>query len=123
MAVLTKKFEANSTFSFAIRWTTDLGVPWDLSDAILTVKKEQSDETPLIYASFGNGLIDIEAVSQVDGVYSGGWATVTIPPTAMDALDYYGGGFWDMCIKRTIDGSWKRAVEGPAIISKGVTHV
>lgn len=128
MAVLqVKKFEANSTTSFSARWCNDeTGEAWELEDAIMSVKREDDDEIALFTASVGNSMIDLEAVTadpDTGLLTVGGWANVNVPPSAVQGLDYYGGGVWDLTVKRSVDGHWKRLLEGQAIISRGVSSV
>lgn len=110
------RIEANATYVLAIRWTTEAGIPHELSDARMVVKT-QSDGTEVLTASVDNGLITLDPVVNDDG----GWARISIPPSSMAALTYYGVGVYDVVLERTSDGVWKRALEGSAVISRGVS--
>lgn len=121
-----RKFEANSTVYFSVRWKATSGIVHELDDAVLQVRETTDHEDVLIEASTGNGYITIDPVTAdpdtlLDTV--GGWVNIAIPPAAMADLSYYGGAVYDLTVHRTSDGHWKRLLEGQVILSRGISRV
>lgn len=113
----TIKIPTNADFELSVRWynsSTQNG--YLLSDASFQVKEEEGSE-PLLEATVSNGFMIIDDES------NGAWATVLIPKEAMADLPYYGGALYDFVIVRDVDGRKKRAMEGKANVSKGITYV
>jgi hypothetical protein len=113
----TIKIQANATYVLSVRWydvTNDEA--FLLSDAWFQVREEKDSPEAIIDANVDNGLIIL------DDIANGGWCTVWIPSSAMQDLSYYGGAKYDLVIKRSIDGEEKTALEGDAVVWKGITQ-
>jgi hypothetical protein len=99
------RIEANADFALAVRWTED-GVVQPLSSAELTI-------AGVLEATVANGRITLDPVD--------GWATVFIPAAMLGALPAFAPADYDMLLTRTSDGRVKRALEGTATYSAGVS--
>lgn len=115
MSTLHKiRIKTNSTYIARIRWVSDAGTPYILSDASMQVRPEVHSDTVLIDANVGNGLITLDVTD--------GWANIKIPPSAMANIEWFGTGVYDILVTRVDDGVELGVLEGPAIVVRGVTR-
>lgn len=105
------RVETNASFVLEAQWEEGT-VTYPLSDCVFAVKVLEDGDV-LISGSVDDGKITID----------GDVATIVIEPGDMADLSFYGAAYYDVVGVRTSDGRSKRLLEGPAIVTRGVSSV
>lgn len=108
------RLAVNADNEFTFRWKDSTGIPYILSDVVMTVKENEATDDVIVEASVDNGYVIIDTDPDV------AYAYIVIPKAAL-AGQTTKKAQYDIIATRQVDGRSLRIYEGDVVISKGIS--
>lgn len=108
------EFANNEDAQITCRWTDKDGVPYAITEAYFTIKKRESDTTPIVALKKSTGGVQYDSTDH--------WCTALIPESMMDDIPPSTYKY-DFVFVRTVDGKKDSMLHGEFVVRQGISTV